>query len=42
MLLHQQGNHYRLVVVVVYRHGVVHIRFVGTHEEYDRVDVTTI
>ncbi|MBN1372837.1 MAG: type II toxin-antitoxin system HigB family toxin [Anaerolineaceae bacterium] len=37
-----KGNHYRLVVVVIYRHGVVYIRFVGTHEEYDRVDVTTI
>lgn len=37
-----KGNHYRIVVVVVYRHGVVYIRFVGTHEEYDRVDVTTI
>lgn len=37
-----KGNHYRLVVVVVYLHGVVYIRFVGTHEEYDRIDVTTI
>jgi len=37
-----KGNQYRLVVVVVYRHGVVYIRFVGTHEEYDRIDVTTI
>ena len=37
-----KGNHYRLVVVVIYRHGVIYIRFVGTHEEYDRVDVTII
>ena len=37
-----KGNHYRLVVVVVYQHGIVYIRFVGTHEEYDRIDVTTI
>jgi mRNA interferase HigB len=37
-----KGNHYRLVVVVIYQHGVVYIRFVGTHEEYDRIDVTTI
>jgi len=37
-----KGNHYRLVVVVIYEHGVVYIRFVGTHEEYDRIDVTTI
>lgn len=37
-----KGNHYRLVVVVIYRHGVVYIRFVGTHDEYDRIDATTI
>ena len=37
-----KGNRYRLVVVVVYQHSVVYIRFVGTHEEYDRIDVTTI
>ncbi len=37
-----KGNHYRLVVVVVYQHGVVYIRFVGTHEEYDRIDAATI
>lgn len=36
------GNHYRLVVVVVYQYGVVYIRFVGTHAEYDRIDLTTI
>ncbi len=37
-----KGNRYRLVVVVIYQHGVIYIRFVGTHEEYDRIDVTTI
>jgi len=37
-----KGNHYRLVVVVVYQYGFVYIRFVGTHEEYDQIDVTTI
>lgn len=37
-----KGNHYRLVVVVIYQYGVTYIRFVGTHEEYDRIDVTTI
>lgn len=37
-----KGNHYRLVVLVVYQCGVVYIRFVGTHEEYDRIDVNTI
>lgn len=37
-----KGNHYRLVVVVVYQYGMVYVRFVGTHEEYDRIDTTTI
>lgn len=37
-----KGNHYRIVVVVVYQHGVVFIRFVRTHNEYERIDVTTI
>jgi len=37
-----KGNRYRLVVVVIYQHGVVYIRFVGTHEDYDHIDVTTI
>jgi mRNA interferase HigB len=37
-----KGNHYRIIVLVVYRHGLVYIRFVGTHEEYDRIDAVTI
>jgi len=37
-----KGNHYRLIVLVVYQHGVVYIRFVGTHEEYDRIDAATV
>ncbi len=37
-----KGNTYRLIVIVVYQHGVVYIRFVGTHEEYDRIDAATV
>lgn len=37
-----KGNKYRLVVIVIYKHGVVYIRFVGTHGEYEKIDAATI
>lgn len=36
------GNKYRLVVQVHYNTGFMFVRFVGTHAEYDRIDVTTV
>ena len=37
-----RGNRYRLVVVVKFVMGYVFIRFVGTHEEYDKINASTI
>jgi mRNA interferase HigB len=37
-----KGNDYRLAVAVAYRLGALYIKFVGTHAEYDRIDVATI
>ena len=37
-----KGNRYRLVVAVKFTPSVVYIRFVGTHGEYDKIDVSTI
>jgi mRNA interferase HigB len=37
-----KGNDYRLIVHVRYDIGIIFIRFVGTHQEYDKVDAITI
>jgi mRNA interferase HigB len=36
------GNAYRIVVQFNYAVGVARVRFAGTHEEYDRIDVTEV
>ena len=37
-----KGNHYRLVAAIDYKYSVIYIRFIGTHQEYDKIDVATI
>lgn len=36
------GNKYGLVVEMQYRAGIAWVKFVGTHAEYDRIDVETV
>ena len=36
------GNRYRLVVKFAYKTQIGFIRFIGTHIEYDKIDVTKI
>lgn len=37
-----KGNDFRLVVAVAYRIGVVYIKFIGTHKDYDAIDAETV
>jgi mRNA interferase HigB len=37
-----KGNHYRLVVKIHYKTGIVFIRFIGTHADYDKIDAENI
>jgi len=42
------GNKYRLIVMVKYanteakRNGIIFVRFIGTHREYDKIDVAKV
>ena len=36
-----KGNDYRLIVATAYRLGVVYIKFVGTHKQYDVINAST-
>ena len=37
-----KGNRYRLVALIFFSVRTVYIKFVGTHAEYDKVNVATI
>ena len=37
-----KGNDYRLIVAVHYNRGMMFIRFIGTHRDYDKIDATAI
>jgi mRNA interferase HigB len=37
-----KGNTYRLVLAINYPHRICHVRFVGSHQAYNRIDVTRV
>jgi mRNA interferase HigB len=37
-----KGNDYRLVAAVDFEKGIVWIKWIGTHAEYDRIDVKDV
>ncbi len=37
-----KGNAYRLVVAVDFEKGIVWIKWLGTHKEYDQIDVSEV
>ena len=37
-----KGNKYRLVALIIFKVRTIFIAFVGTHSEYDKIDVSTI
>lgn len=37
-----KGNKFRLIVRIFFKMQLVYIRFIGTHAEYDRVDLAAL
>ena len=37
-----KGNRYRLIAKIHYNTGIVYLRFVGTHEQYSRINPDTV
>ncbi|MHB8499478.1 MAG: type II toxin-antitoxin system HigB family toxin [Candidatus Acidiferrales bacterium] len=37
-----KGNNYRLVVAIHYRLRIVFIKWIGTHAQYDKIDVRKV
>jgi mRNA interferase HigB len=37
-----KGNDYQLVVAVAYLVGLVYVKFVGTHVQFDAIDADTV
>lgn len=37
-----KGNSYRLIAAIHYQSGIVYVRFIGSHDAYDKIDALKI
>ncbi|MDL2400453.1 type II toxin-antitoxin system HigB family toxin [Rhizobium mayense] len=37
-----KGNDYRLVVAIDYEKSIIWIKWIGSHRDYDRIDVSKV
>ena len=37
-----KGNDFRMIVIIIFISKKVYIRFIGTHDEYDKIDAKNI
>jgi mRNA interferase HigB len=37
-----KGNDYRLIVAIDFEKGIVWIKWIGTHKDYDKIDVNEV
>jgi mRNA interferase HigB len=42
VVINIKGNHYRLVIRIIFIYKTIQIKWFGTHTEYDMIDVATI
>lgn len=37
-----KGNDYRLIVRIIFRVRTIYIKFIGTHKEYDKINLKNL
>jgi mRNA interferase HigB len=42
VVINIMGNHYRLVIRVIFVYKTIQIKWFGTHAEYNKIDVSTV